>query len=98
MLIEKLKERFGAGLLSAEEARSEETITVSRDRACEVLTALRDEPGLEFDMLTDLTAVDWPERKPRFDVVYHLNSIKLHHRLRVKVQADLGDLWVNSVI
>lgn len=98
MLIEKLKQRFGADILNAEEAHGEESILVARERAPEILKTLRDEPGFEFDMLTDVTAVDWLERKPRFDVVYHLNSIKLHHRLRIKVQIDLTDLWVHSAI
>jgi NADH-quinone oxidoreductase subunit C len=98
MLIEKLKERFAADIVKAEEARGEETITVSRERAAEVLKALRDEAGFEFNMLTDLTAVDWFDRNPRFDVVYHLNSLTLAHRLRVKVQIGAADAWVNSVI
>ncbi|MGO9603885.1 MAG: NADH-quinone oxidoreductase subunit C [Candidatus Binataceae bacterium] len=98
MSIDKLKERFGADLLGNEEARGEETIIVGRDRAPEILKALRDEPGFEFDMLSDLSAVDWPDRPPRFDVVYHLNSLTLHHRLRVKVQIEGGDAWVTSAI
>ncbi|HKN00844.1 MAG TPA: NADH-quinone oxidoreductase subunit C [Candidatus Binataceae bacterium] len=96
MSIDKLKERFGADVLGSEDARGEETIVVGRDRAPEILKALRDEPGFEFNMLSDLTAVDWPDRKPRFDVVYHLNSLTLRHRLRVKVQIEGGEAWVTS--
>ena len=98
MLLEKLRERFGAELLQAQQAHGADWVAVSRDRAAELLKALRDEPDFAFDMLTDLTAVDWLERTPRFDVVYHLNSLKLHHRLSVKVQVDMADLWVDSVI
>jgi len=60
--------------------------------------ALRDESGLEFNLLLDLTAVDWPERKPRFDVVYHLNSLALLHRLRVKIAVEYPDPWANTVM
>jgi NADH-quinone oxidoreductase subunit C len=68
MLIEKLKERFGADILTAESALGEETIVVPRDRALEVLRALHDDPTLSFNFLSDLTGVDWLERSPRFDV------------------------------
>jgi NADH-quinone oxidoreductase subunit C len=98
MLGEKLKERFGDSILSLVEACGEETIVIDRDRALEILTALRDEPGFEFDFLTDLSAVDWLERKPRYEVVYHLNSIKRAHRLRVKVGVDGAEPWAHSVI
>jgi NADH-quinone oxidoreductase subunit C len=72
MLIEKLKERFGADILTVESAHGEDTVVVARDRALEVLRALHDDPSLSFNFLSDLTAVDWLERSPRFDVVYHL--------------------------
>jgi NADH-quinone oxidoreductase subunit C len=45
---------------------------------------LRDTPGLEFDFLTDLTAVDYPTRPKRFDVVLHVYSMTQNHLLRVK--------------
>ncbi len=77
MLIEKLKQRFGAEILSAENARGEDSIFIGRDHAFDTFRALRDEVGFEFNFLTDLTAVDWLERKPRYDVVYHLNSLTL---------------------
>jgi len=98
MLIEKLKQRFGAEILGAEDARGEETISIGRDHAYDTFRALRDEVGFEFNFLTDLTAVDWLERKPRYDVVYHLNSLTLGHRLRVKIAVEAGDLWVPSVV
>src|SRR5216684_4520167 len=82
MLIEKLQQRFGAEILGAENARGEETISIAREHAYDTFRALRDEPGFEFNFLTDLTAVDWLERKPRYDVVYHLNSLTLGHPLR----------------
>ena len=98
MLIEKLKERFGADILSAESAHGQDAIVIDRDRAPEILRALRDEAGLEFNQLADLTAVDRIGRKPRFDVVYQLCSLSLGHRLRVKVGVDGPDPWVHSAI
>ncbi len=97
MLIEKVKERFGADILSSEAARGEETIVVRRERFLDVMRTLRDDPAFAFDFLVDVTTVDWLGRKPRFDVVYHLRSIKLGPRLRVKLQMDAGDdAWAPS--
>jgi NADH-quinone oxidoreductase subunit C len=51
----------------------------------ETMTFLRDDPRCRFRQLIDITAVDWPEREPRFDVVYNLLSIETNRRVRVKV-------------
>ncbi len=48
--------------------------------------ALRDEFG--FDIFLDVTAVDWPDRDPRFDVVWHFYSTR--HKVRVRVKAGVG--------
>jgi len=98
MLIEKMKERFGADILDAQNGRDEETFTIDRERALDFFRAIRDEPDFDFNFLTDVTAVDWPERKPRFDVVYQLNSLNLAHRIRVKIRVDGADPWVHSVV
>src|SRR6266404_5115987 len=100
MLIEKIKARFGDQILDAQNERDEETFTIERERAYDFFRALRDEPDFQFNFLTDLTAVDWLERKPRYDVVYQLNSLTLGHRLRVKISTgkDSADLWVPSVV
>ncbi len=77
MLTEKIKARFGEQILSAQNERDEETFTIDREHAYDFFRALRDDPDFQFNFLTDLTAVDWLERKPRFDVVYQLNSLTL---------------------
>ena len=51
----------------------------------------------KFDMLVDLTAVDWPKREKRFEVVLHLYSFSKNERLRIKAPAGDGEL-VPSVI
>jgi NADH-quinone oxidoreductase subunit C len=98
MLGEKIIARFGSDSLSAQETLGAETITVRRERALEIFNALRNESDFAFDMLTDLTAVDWPDRTPRFQVVYHLSSLRLRHRLRVKIEVGEVDAWVYSVV
>jgi NADH-quinone oxidoreductase subunit C len=53
-----------------------------------VATFLRDDPRCQFYSFIDVTAVDWPAREKRFDVVYHLLSPKLNLRIRVKAETD----------
>ena len=97
MLIEKLKERLGTAIVVAESARGEETIVIGRDSVPEVMRRLRDEADFAFDFLADLTAVDWLERNPRFDVVYQLRSFSHGTALRVKVGIDGQEPWTHSV-
>jgi len=63
----------------------------------DVMRFLRDDPALAFDMLSDVCAVDYLPRVPRFEVVYHLYSVAKNHRLRVKVLVE-EDTSVPSVV
>jgi len=85
-LLDRVQEQFPDAVLERVVARgSEATALVARDRIVEIATFCRDDPELQFDHLSDVAAVDWPERPERFDVVYHLYSIPANHRLRLKV-------------
>ena len=69
-------------------------LTASADRIVEALTHLRDVHG--FHQLVDLAGADYPERRLRFDVVYHLLSMTSNRRVRLKIQTD-EDTAVASV-
>jgi NADH-quinone oxidoreductase subunit C len=69
-------------------AFGELTITAEAKDIVQVVTHLRDDPRGLFWCFIDITAVDWPQRERRFDVVYHLLSPKNNVRIRVKVEAD----------
>ena len=102
-LLETLKLRFGGALVETHTDHGDATAIVTRDALREVLRTCRDEPDLRFDMLTDLTAVDYlkfPGREdgPRFEVVYHLYSLGHNHRLRIKVSVDEDDAVVPTVV
>jgi len=58
---------------------------------------LKEEDPLRFDILADLTAVDFWKRQPRFEVVYHLLSLENKVRLRIKVPVDDSDCTVPSL-
>ncbi len=69
-------------------AYGELTLTVRADCLIETVTYLRDDPSCLFVCFIDLTAVDYPTREKRFDVVTHLLSPKHNRRVRVKIAAD----------
>ena len=53
-----------------------------------ILAILRDHAQCEFQQLIDICAVDYPSKKQRFEVVYHLLSIKFNNRIRIKLTTD----------
>src|SRR5438552_18626487 len=73
------------------------TVTVEASKIVDVMKFLRDDPSLRFVNFTDITAVDYPSREKRFDVVYHLLSPTLNERIRVRAEAD-GTTQVLSMI
>jgi NADH-quinone oxidoreductase subunit C len=66
------------------------TIYVPADQLVDTCRALRDAPSLAFDLLAEVTAVDFLPRAPRYEVVYHLVSIRNRMRLRLKVRVPDG--------
>ena len=90
MTPDALRERLpglvpGATLFDTDLARGEAVVLVAREQAADALRVLRTHGELQFDQLIDVTAVDYPGRTPRFEVVYQLRSLPHSHRLRVKV-------------
>lgn len=69
-------------------AHNQLTVAVEASRIVEVVTFLRDDPTCRFVNITDITAVDYPAREKRFDVIYHFLSPTLNSRIRLKAQAD----------
>jgi NADH-quinone oxidoreductase subunit C len=79
------------GSLSAHSiAHGELTITVAPADIVAVVKQLRDDPRCQYWSLIDVTAIDWPSREPRFDVVYHFLSPRHNRRIRVKAEVAEG--------
>jgi NADH-quinone oxidoreductase subunit C len=74
------------------------TAVVDRDRIVDVLRLLRDDRECDFAMLTDITAVDYLPRTPRFEVVYHLYSPAKNHRVRIKALVTEADPRIDSAV
>jgi NADH-quinone oxidoreductase subunit C len=88
-MVSRFRAKFGAALLEAMEDRKQAILTVERQRLAEIALYTRDEE--KFEMLADLTAVDWPKREKRFDVVLNLYSFAKNERLRLKAHAADGE-------
>ena len=69
-------------------ALGELTVNVTAEKIVEVVKFLRDDQSCRFINFTDVTAVDYPGRQKRFDVVYHLLSPTLNARIRLRAEAD----------
>ncbi|HET9723078.1 MAG TPA: NADH-quinone oxidoreductase subunit C [Actinomycetota bacterium] len=94
----ELAERVRPRLPDLVVARGEVAAVVDRDHLLEVLGWLRSDPELAFDLLASVTATDWPDRTPRYWVVYELASTSFHHRLRLKVGLAAEDARLPSAV
>jgi NADH-quinone oxidoreductase subunit C len=88
-LVDLITRRFPGKILESHAQFGDDTLVISPHDWYDIHAALRDDPAADMQMLVDLTAVDYPTREPRFEVVTHLLSLRLGHRLRVK--AHVGD-------
>jgi NADH-quinone oxidoreductase subunit C len=93
-LVKRYKSRFGEGIREAWIDRKQSILVVDAARYEEIARYTRDEE--KFNLLADLTAVDWPRREKRFDVVLNLYSFAKNERLRLKVHVGEGE-QVSSV-
>jgi NADH-quinone oxidoreductase subunit C len=85
MIIEHIDEQLPSAILDRHAFRGDQTLVI--DRACfeDVMNLVYMEG---FQLLLDITAVDWFQRDPRFDVVYHLLNLANQERLRLKVRVN----------
>jgi NADH-quinone oxidoreductase subunit C len=68
------------------------TVDVARAEIAHFIEFLKADRACAFSTLVDITAVDWPERDRRFDVVYHFLSMYQNHRIRVKAAVREEDV------
>ena len=80
-----LEMRMGDALVRHDIAHGELTVTTTLSQLVKFVRHLQHDESLRFSTLIDITAVDWPGRRKRFDLVYHFLSMYLNHRIRVKV-------------
>jgi NADH-quinone oxidoreductase subunit C len=100
-VVDALVARFPEAIMASGSQVGDEWAAVRASGLREVCSFLRDDPAMDFALPIDLTAVDFSQweggREPRFDVVYHLCSVRHHHRIRLKVAVSEDHLVVPSV-
>lgn len=105
----RLRARYDGSstLIHDHSAYGDDTIVVAPEDILLVMEYLKDDPALDFDLMLDVTVVDYlgnydlqpylRNLKTRFEVVYHLYSTTKNHRLRVKAPLNEESLAINSV-
>jgi len=92
-----LQESFPNAVLGHHQQHGDETVVIARAGMLEVFGFLKNDSRCRFNLMIDATAVDHLPRQPRFEVVYHLKSIPLKHRIRLKVPIEDGAAEVDSI-
>src|SRR5688500_11027483 len=106
-LIDLVERQFPGAVIESSSHHGDDTIVVETASWHVVAQFLRDDPRAQMQMLVDLTAVDYPDRDPRFEIVVHLYSLAKGHRLRMKTRVGdpegesvhvdtLTDLWASA--
>ena len=87
-LAQTIELRSGGVVQSSAIRFGELTLEVAREDLLRLAEMLKLDPSCQFGVLTDITAIDYPERPKRFDLVYHFLSMHQNTRIRVKVAID----------
>jgi NADH-quinone oxidoreductase subunit C len=97
-IVQKLRAWDESAVAESSEFRGELTMVLAPDRLERVAEYLRAEPGLQFEFLSDISAVDRFPSEPRFEVNYHLLSIALRQTVRLRVWVSGKDPVVASLV
>ena len=103
-ILDRLHERLPDAILGTDDYRGDASAQVRVERVLDVARCVRDDPALRFDLLLDVTAVDYLGQRPRFEVVYHLYSTAHQQRLRLKARvpeenpslASVTSVWTGA--
>ena len=96
--LNRLSERFPGSIVETHSYRGDDTAVVKREDILDICTFLRDDEALLYNFMMDLTAVDYLGKEPRFEVVYHLYSLKFNKRVRIKARVSESDCSIDSVV
>jgi NADH-quinone oxidoreductase subunit C len=102
-ILDDLQKAFPNRILKTSAPFGDETVVIKKEALLDIVNFLRKKP-YQYAMLLDLTCVDHPGRTDRFEMVYHIYSLALNRRLRIKlsvpesaaVVASLTPLWKNA--
>ena len=89
-MCDHLRQLLGDAISNARVSRGDIVLRTGISGVINVLVSLRDDRHAAFNQLSDLTAVDYPERPERFEMVYQLLSMRNNMRLRILVAVGEG--------
>ena len=95
-LLQKLANQFGEKILGNDEQYGMLTITASKDINLEILKFIYDDEELQFQFMTDLTAVHYPDQLLQLCVVYHMHSLATNTRFRLKFFLPIDNPFIRS--
>jgi len=96
VILQAVQERFQKDILRVDQQFGDDFIQIKKEILLPLVNFLRKEP-YEFTLLLDLTCVDYLEDEERFEMVYHLFSLKNNLRLRIKARLKESDLKIASL-
>jgi NADH-quinone oxidoreductase subunit C len=96
--LRRIIEMHPSAVLETHARLGDATASVDPSRIVDVAKLLRDDPELAFEMLTDLTAVDYLGEEPRFEVVYHFYSVAKNQRVRIKARVPEAAAALPSLV
>lgn len=97
LTLRKVQDAFADDLITTHSQLGQDTVVIARRCLLDLARFLKEDPELRYDVLMDVTAVDYWKRKPRFEVVYHFLSMPHRYRVRVKVPVGEPDPEVDSL-
>jgi NADH-quinone oxidoreductase subunit C len=94
----RIQEKLGSSVVDCLSLQGDDVVILNRAGLRDSFQTLREDPQLDFDFLSDITAVDyWRRKEPRFEVVYQILSRQKRRRLRVRVPVPENDPAVESL-
>ena len=97
-VLEELIKIFSDDIKSAEESYGMLSVTVSKNKIYAIIKFLKENTETNFNFLTDLTGIHYPDSKEDLGVIYHLHNFYKNHRIRLKIFFSTQDSYVDSII
>jgi len=95
LVIRKLTEQFSESVIKHEYLADMLCLTVQKERIVEILGFLHNDSELQFNFLTSLCGMHYPEQE-QLGVVYHLHSFTRNHRIRIKTVTEINNPIIQS--
>lgn len=93
----KVQEKFPDAVLSTEQLYDYPTLTVKRENIIDIIQYLYNEPSLQFQYLTSICGIHFPDSKLQLGVIYQLHSLVNNYRIRLKIFFDIKDAVVPTL-